>query len=413
MSEERTRATAERLRVAYFSPLPPARSGIADYTLELLPALATLISPVLYTPDPAAVSPTVRQQYQVRPLAAYEGERWHYDVALYQMGNSSHHEPFYRLMSRFPGIMVLHDYVLHHFVAHRTVGRGDFAAFAREMGYSLGPDGVAEAWAIRRGVTEHQLSTQPLNRRAIDLSLGLLVHSRYVQQQLQAAGASCPIRRIPAPIALHQGTSRRADLPWPRDALILASLGQMTAAKQLERALRAFARLRAQIPLARYLIAGEALPEVDLPRLLAELNLGDSVHVTGYVEALDDFVDWLATADVVLNLRHPTLGETSATALRALAAGRVLVVNDAGWYAELPDDAVVKVPAQDDRALQYALESLAAQPQWRQELGQRARTYAAENHAPRQAATAYVAAIRDLLQQSVWQGLMPPQEPYV
>ena len=408
-----SRTTTEKLRLAYFSPLPPARSGIADYSIELLPALAAHVSPVLYTPDPGGVSPTVRRQYDVRPLAGYREERWQFDVTLYQMGNSKHHEPFYRLMSRYPGIMVLHDYVLHHFVAHRTVGRDDFAGFTREMGYVLGPDGVTEAWAIRRGLAEHQLSAQPLNRRAVALSLGLLVHSRYVQQQLQAAGAPCPVRRVPAPIALRQGKPRRADLQWPPDALILASLGQMTTAKQLERSLRAFARLRTKWPLARYLIVGEALPEVDLPRLLAELNVGDSVHTTGYVEALDEFVDWLATADVVLNLRHPTLGETSATALRALAAGRALVVNDAGWYAELPDDAVVKVPTQDDRALQQALETLAAQPERRRQLGERARAYAAAHHAPQKAAISYVAAIMDIMQQSVWQGRLPQQGQHV
>ena len=38
--------SARRLRIAYFSPLPPARSGIADYSRELLPAFARhLLSP--------------------------------------------------------------------------------------------------------------------------------------------------------------------------------------------------------------------------------------------------------------------------------------------------------------------------------------------------------------------------------
>jgi glycosyltransferase involved in cell wall biosynthesis len=385
------------LRLAYFSPLPPARSGIADYSRELLPHLAQHATLTLFAPDPAQVDGSLRSRFTIQPLHAYAEQCWQVDTAIYQMGNSTHHEALYAMMRRYPGVLVLHDYVLHHFIADRTAGRGNYPAYTREMGYELGARGIDEAWAIRQGERPHRLAAVPLNRRLVDLSLGVIVHSRYMQQRLQGAHPARPVWLVPAPIQSYGDPSRRADLPRPRDALIFASFGQVTPGKQLARALRAFARLRERVPQARYLIAGEVEAEVDLPALLDALQLRDAVHHTGFVDDLDAFLAWMNAADVVVNLRHPTLGETSATALRALAAGRPLVVYDHGWYAELPDAAAVKVPPLDEEALYQAMLRLALAPEERSRLSQAARAYAA-THRPERTAAAYAEAIRRILE---------------
>jgi len=386
-------------RLAYLSPLPPARSGIADYSAALLPALARRAELTLYAPDPEAVSPSLGQTYAVRPASAYAKERWEYDAALYQMGNSTHHEEVFEMARRYPGVVVLHDYSLHHFVAHRTAGRDDYAGYVREMGYSLGLDGVRQAWAIRHGEMAHSLTKVPLNDRLVDVSLGILVHSRYAQQMLQRGHPERPVFVVPQ---LHfveagSGRSRRRELPWPEEAIIFASFGQITAAKRVEDALRAFARLRRTIPEARYLIAGEAQSDVDLEAMLADLDLGEDVVCTGYVAELETFVDLIETADVVVNLRYPTVGETSSTALRGLGASRPVIVYDHGWYRELPDEVVLKVPPLDQEALLAAMRRLAEHPEERRHRGERGRAYVEQEHDPDQAAGAYVRAIAQIL----------------
>jgi glycosyltransferase involved in cell wall biosynthesis len=387
------------LRLAYFSPLPPARSGIAGYSYDLLPELAQLCELVLFVPQPETVESALHHDFAIRDLSGYASERWQFDAALYQMGNSSHHQPFYELMRRYPGILVLHDFVLHHFIAEQSVGQGNFAAFSREMAYALGPAGADEAWAIRLGQTQHRLSDVALNERLLDLSLGVLVHSRYARDAVLASRPQCRAYTVSAPVVAHStAQTRRHELPWSGNALILASFGQVTAGKQLNRALRVFARLQQQWPQTRYLIVGEVLPEAGLEQMLQDEGLADKVHITGYVEGLDTFGAWLETADVVLNLRHPTLGETSAAALRAMAAAQPVVVYDHGWYAELPDDVVVKVPPLDDEALFAALEQLAADARQRKQIGQRAQEYTAIQHHPSTTARDYVSAMRHFLQ---------------
>ena len=386
------------LRLAYFSPLPPARSGISDYSAALLPALARQADLTLYAPDPGSVDPSLRQKFDVRPAIAFGEDRWEHDVALYQMGNSIHHEWIYQLARRYPGVVVLHDYGLHHFIAHRTIGRGDYAGYVREMGYALGMEGVRQAWAVRYGEMNHPLTEVPLNDRLLDVSLGVLVHSRYAQQRLRRNHPKRPVHVVPHLRFASGSGSRRQELPWPEDTLIFASFGQITVAKRVEDTLRAFARLRRSVPEARYLIAGEAQEDVSLEGLVAELELGEDVVCTGYVDDLEAFVGWINAADVVVNLRHPTVGETSGTALRGLGAGRPVIVYDHGWYGELPDDVVVKVPPLDQEALLAAMRRLAEHPEERRRRGERGRIYVEQKHDPDRAAGAYAKAIARILE---------------
>jgi glycosyltransferase involved in cell wall biosynthesis len=382
---------ARRLRVAYFSPLPPAHSGIADYSTELLPALAALADVTLFSDAPISPGGLPR-----RPLDAFPAERWAFDLPLYQMGNSAHHAEIYRMLRRFPGVTVLHDFHLHHLLAHLTLGAGRFADYAREIEYALGDEAAPLLRDIRSGRAANPLYDVALNERLLDSSLGLIVHSQTVAAWIRAARPAARVAVIPHLVVPRPARSRRAALNLPPEAFLLAVVGQVTAAKQLPLALRAFQRLLAFAPQAYFLIVGEALPEVDLDETLRDLGLGERVIRLDYVESFDAFVDWAATADVVLNLRYPTLGETSGAALRVMAAGRPLVVFDHGWYGELPDEVAVKVPPLDEEALLAALLELARDPERRAALGAAAARYVATQCAPAAVADAYVEFIAAL-----------------
>jgi glycosyltransferase involved in cell wall biosynthesis len=390
---------SSRLRLAYFSPLPPARSGIADYSQELLPYLAQHMLVALFTDNPHDVPEEMRAQYPIYPTGAYPSQRWAFDVALYQMGNSSHHERMYEMLLRYPGIVVLHDYGLHHFIVHWTIGNGRPWAYVRELGYALGSDGVQLAHEAIGGQKPYPVFDIPLNDRLLDISLGVIVHSQYTQARVLARSPALPVAAIPAPIAMvgPPGSSGRVE-EWPVDRIVLASVGGVTRAKQLDQALRAFARVRQVVPLARYLIIGEWFDkDVNVPALLTELGLNEVARCTGYVSDLKDFAAEIASADIAVNLRNPTVGETSATALRALAAGRPLIVTDHGWYSELPDSVCLKVPPDDEEALFDAMLRLATDAELRKRMGQDASKYATDTHSPAKVADAYAGFIRRVL----------------
>ncbi len=398
-----------RLRIAYFSPLPPARSGIADYSADLLPALAEHTDLTLFAAAPEEASPALREIFSLLPIDVYPARRMAFDLALYHIGNSLHHAPLLAMMRRYPGVMVLHEFQLHDLLGTVTAGQDDFVGYMREISYVRGLPGLNQLRDIRlrgqgfvlpAGVEEAHIELRALSmsERLVDLSLGVIVHSRFLQRLVHINNPARPTAIIPMLVTPGNGRSRRSDLPWPSDTLIFASAGFINAEKQLPLALRAFARLRQEFPAARYLIVGEQLAALDLPGVVTELGIADAVYFAGYAPDLAAFHDWLATMDVLINLRYPTRGETSAVVNRALAAGLPVIVNDIGWYAELPEDACLKVPAQDEEALLAAMRTLARDAAARKEIGAAGRAYARQYLTPSAVAAQYAEFLESLLE---------------
>ncbi len=387
----------DRPRIALFSPLPPARTGIADYCAELLPELAKHLDISVFTDAPERVDQSLRRRFPIQETEAYAARRWDFELALYHMGNSAFHDAMYTVCLRYPGVVVLHDYELLHLMGHRTISQGNPVGYLREIAYASGVEEMRSVHdTLRQGLPHAHAA--PLNERLLDLSLGLIVHSRYARERAWQRRPDLPVEVVQAPITQRWSAHPRRLHEWPSGSVILASAGQVTVAKQLDLALRAFKRLRESAPQARFLVIGQWFPtEVDLARLVEQLGLGDTVHCTGHVENLAEFVDWIAGADVVVNLRSPTVGETSAAALRAMAAGRALIVSDHGWYAELPDDCCIKVPPGDEDALYGAMRRLVDEPGLRQAMGASSLQHAAEMHSPAAAAAGYARFIRQLL----------------
>jgi glycosyltransferase involved in cell wall biosynthesis len=381
------------LRLAYLSPLPPTATGVADYSAELLPHLAALATVTAYGPE--VCNPPLAG-IDCRPLGRYPDERWRFDAALFQMGNSRHHAGIYELFRRFPGILVLHDTVLHHFLADHTAGHGNFPAYTRELAYERGAEGAALALAIQFAGQSHPLFALPLVQRLLDLSLGVIVHSESAAAAI-AGQTERPIAVVPAVIEPQTGNSRRGELGLPPGTVLFGSFGQVTATRKLDVVLPAFRALLATRP-AHFLIVGDVHPEVGLDGLIADLGLADHVTVLGRVPGLADFQDWLTAVDVVVNLRHPTAGETSATALRALSAGKPLLVSATGWYATLPPAVARRVPEPSVAAVTAAMQALAADSGLRAAMGAAGRAYARREHSGARAAAGYVTFITRVLE---------------
>ena len=392
------------MRIAYFSPLSPQRTGVADYSEELLPYLARHAELDLFVDAYTPANPDIAARFPVHDYRELESLRQarRYDVALYQMGNSRYHEYVYRTLARFPGVTVLHDHVLHHLVVEMTVGRGDEAAYIREMGYCHGVAGIEAAWEALRAGYQFPYLRYPANRRVLDSSFGVIVHSRYAQALLAAESPHTPVALVPHHVLPAEPPEDlaclRRSLGLPEEALLFASFGLATPEKRLDVALRAFRQVRERFPDALYLVVGDVPARHDLPQTIHDLGLRDSATVTGYV-AKSDLLRYVDAVDVCVSLRWPTVGETSGSLLRALVAGKAAIVSDVGSFAELPDDCCRKVPvgeAEHERLVEAML-ALAEDPAGREALGQRARRHVLERHAIERSAAQYIAFVESLL----------------
>jgi glycosyltransferase involved in cell wall biosynthesis len=365
------------MKVAYFSPLPPERSGIADYSALLLPALRERL-------DVAVVNRGAKRS----PRGT--------DVALYHIGNNPEaHAWIVDALRRRSGLVVLHDFVLHHLIAGLTIGRGDSDDYIDAMQRDAGVVGRL----LAHGVVDHVLP--PIwEERAQDFPLawevlkhadGVICHSAYVERLARAYGYEGPVWVVPMPAwpSLEPGDRLLPEGPFP----IIACCGHLNAAKRIPQLLAAFQRLRGRFPQALLVLAGSAAPSLRLETL----GSGDGVLRLEYQDE-SDLWRLLRDCDVSVSLRWPSMGETSGMALRTLSLGKPLVVSDAGWFSELPDSVAAKVPVDEFEVATLAatLDVLAADDRLRLGMSEAALRYVRAEHDLDRVADLYFAAIEEV-----------------
>lgn len=395
------------LAVAYFTPLPPLRSGIADYSAALLPQLAEQFAIELFVDDPAQIEPCWAQQFPVHSIAdflVHPAWRWRYDLCLYHMGNQSlYHEQIYRALLQSPSVVVLHEIDLMGFYLHRSVAGGGPAAFIREMGYAYGLPGVQAARALLSDWTRYQPQTYPLFNRIATISQGIIVHTRAARERIAEEIPDARVIDIPlaAPTPVGAGVIERPD--WlthlPADAVVLASFGYIAPSKRIDVVLQAMARLAAAVPNLYCVLVGESVDQYDLMPLIRKLGLDDKVSITGFVDGAT-FEAYLRTIDIGISLRSgPTGGEMSAGLTRLLAAGKPTIVSNVGGFAELPAHSVIKIEqdAEEVERLVEALHQLIVDPAVRAAYGAAAQHYAEQELSFARIAGQYASFIHDCL----------------
>ena len=367
------------MKVSYFSPLPPSTSGIADYSALLLPALERLLDVDVVRPG------------RTRPVADA-------DVALYHVGNDPDaHGWIVDALRRRPGVVVLHDFVIHHLVAGLTIGRHDGHAYLAAMEREAGVPGRLLGYGVLEGrvppLWEVRPQEFPLAGEVLDRATGVIVHSRYVEALVREHGYSGPVHRIPHP-AWPVPPAAPGDVAG---SPLVGSFGHINENKRMPQLLEAFAALRRTRHGARLLVVGSEAPGFDLAGRIERTGLdATGVIREPYVEE-ERLWSLMAACDGIVLLRAPTMGETSGAAIRALSLGKPLVVSDVGWFSELPDDVAIKVPVggeEEVQALTAALRRL-ADPGAAAAMGEAARALVAREHAVSTVAERYAAALEE------------------
>jgi glycosyltransferase involved in cell wall biosynthesis len=369
------------VRLAVWSPLPPSPSGIADYVAETLPHLVRLAEVQAVVEDPAQVDPRLARALTLRSPA----EVGDVDLDVYHIGNSPAHGYVYRGALVRPGVVVLHDWSLHHLVLCETVEKKDASRYLREMRRSHGERGTFVGRQVARALGGEMLpALYPLNDRVLERSLGVVALSEYVRERAARRIPDRPVLHLPHHLSLplaplpSRDEARRA-LGLPADGAIVTAPGLATAAKRLDVAIRVVGHLRGAFPSLCLVVAGQQDPTLPLNAWACEAGLGEDAFVLTGRLTLDDFIRHLVAADVILALRFPTYGEMSGALVRALGVGRPALVT-AGTPAalEFPDGVVVPVDPwpNEEAQLSALLEHLVANPPLRESIGRLARAHA-------------------------------------
>ncbi|MGI9045674.1 MAG: glycosyltransferase [Burkholderiales bacterium] len=393
----------QRPRLAYVSPLPPEKSGIADYSAELLPELSRHYDIDVIVDQPEVTTPWIRANCALRSLEWFDQNASRYDRILYQFGNSVFHKHMFSLLERHPGVVVLHDFFLSSLLRHEDIiGRAPHAfaiALYASHGYhaykerSSAPDTEDIAWKY------------PANFPVLQNASGVIVHSEYPRRLAdQWYGAdfsvdweSIPLLRTPA--AGIERRTARVELGSGDDDFLVCSFGMLGPTKLNHQLLDAWlgSPLAEDARCQLVFVGGEG--GVDGANLEDRIvRVGGRIRITGFApRAL--YSRYLAAADVAVQLRTLSRGETSAAVFDCMNYGVPTIANAHGAIAELPSACLFKLPDEFSNAeLQAALLQLRNDPALRHRFGARAATHLRTHHHPRKVADQYRDAIERFAQ---------------
>jgi glycosyltransferase involved in cell wall biosynthesis len=364
------------MTVGFFSPMPPARTGVADYSAELLRAL--------------------------EPHGSVKVNARDADVPLYHLGNNGLHREIYGQALAKPGIAVLHDAVLHHFF----LGGGNEREYVAEFVYNYGhwsEDLAHELWRRRsRSAADPEYFRYPMLKRVVQRSRAVIVHNPRAAELVHEHVRGTIVHEIPHLFALP------GELPSPSEVIrwraglgvaprtfLVGVFGHLRESKRLLALLRAFQRARRSADIV-LLVAGDFVSS-DLARSAEPLLRNDAgILRIGYLDEHDFWV-CASAVDACINLRYPMAGETSGIAIRLMGLGKTVLVSAGEETSRFPEAACVRVDpghAEEEMLVEY-LVWLARHPEDSRAIGQRAASYIRQHHAPARVAELYWKALQD------------------
>lgn len=352
------------MRLAYFTPVKPAASGVADVVEELLPALSKFFDIDIFVTDKKAVaSNSVANDFPLHDLADFEEEslREQFHEKIFQVGNNKEwHDAIIQVFLKYGGILELHDIAMHHYLAGVTLDCGDTEGYKRAMLYCHGEEGKRRAEKFLSGQSGAPWEEDSLNFPVINYLLekahAVIVHSVFAKELVKGNDFDIPVFNIPLPTKCCNFDSEikkqmRDKLHIPQQQYTIGSFGYATEAKRVRQICQALALMKNSN--IHYYIVGpiqESFKE-DIERIAESGGCKKQVHVIGFVEE-EIFDQYIQSMDFCFNLRNPTQGESSASILRVLKYQVPAAVTDIGSLHEIPDNVVEKVLLADDEVSQ-------------------------------------------------------------
>lgn len=391
----------KRLKLAYTSPLPPLKTGIADYSAELIPVLSEYYDITLIIDQGEVSDDWAKLNCDIRQSKWFEENYKSFDRVIYQIGNSSFHEHMFDLLKKIPGVVVLHDFYLGHVQAAMEFLDNGNLPWTRELYSSHGYDAVLSRF--QADDLDKVVWNYPVSLSVVNNSKGVIVHSNFSKSLAQKwygdkiteSFTVIPLLRISSGNC--DRTAARQSLSIDGDTFLVCSFGILGKSKLNNRLLQAWKDSQlSKDPCCQLVFVGQNNDD-EYSRMILEMiknnDLESQVKITGWASK-ELFNNYLASADIAVQLRTKSRGETSAAVLDCMNYGVPTIINANGAMADLPKNAVYMMPDEfSDEELVSALEELRQNFEKRVILGSNARTAIKSEHDPQKCAKMYRDAI--------------------
>lgn len=383
------------LPLFWVSPLPPTRSGVSDYAVEILRPLSTLASVRILTPPQSEGTPDLPPDL-ARLLVPHETSPGPDEIIVTHFGNNPYHQWIFDWCRTRRTVAVVHDVVLHHLLVHDSLDvDNDPEAFVTEMRAAHGASGAAIASAREFGLTGR---LDPFLFPALKAVLGraeaMICHSKFGRLRLEHDFPGRRVFQMGLPAADPGPLNRakiRETLGISESAILMMHLGFLTPEKGLGAILGGLAAARSIGVNARLLLVGEDTGSAELYAAADSLGVRDAVSSTGWLP-WDQMIEVPAAADVGVVLRVPSAGETSAAVIRFLACGTPAAVIAQRQFLEWPPRAAPRITPGPSMTAEVTrlLRQISEDSDWSTRRSA-ARTVYEDCHTPEKAARAMVA----------------------
>jgi glycosyltransferase involved in cell wall biosynthesis len=375
------------MKIAWLTPFS-RKSAIGEYSASVVRELSTYGDVTVFVSDVQPNGDTWLSDVPMHFLTSNAGDEVYqllssYDLIFYNLGdNNLNHQNIFEISMYMPGIVILHDLVMHHFFAEYCLTfKKSPADYLHELRFSCGEEGYEFGQKVIQGTAGDVWSTTDMLRynmakSALRGSYGVITHSEFARRAVEEF-SGVPVEHIPFPQPLSVSTTNRAfkGVPEPTPGKTrLLTFGVINQNKMVAEVIQAIGERKSLREQVVYHIVGTPAPKYGdkLKQIIERYRLESTVFLLDY-QPEDVLHQYLSAADVVINLRNPHFGESSWSLLEAAYLGKPTIVWKHGYYDEFPDSTIAKVT---EDTLAATLEELCTNAQLRQRLGASLQEYA-------------------------------------
>jgi glycosyltransferase involved in cell wall biosynthesis len=375
----------KRKKIAYVSPWPPQRSGIANYSWEIVRNLKEYVDVTLYLENKQECN-TENLGLLIEDISLLPENVKNYDCIVYHIGNNtSFHKEIYKMAWQYPGIVVLHEFNIHPFLADAFLGTAEEYLYEEALSQGHGEQGIASYKSLKLSGSPPEIWKFPLSPALAKRSLATIVHSLWAKKQLQEIEnvfvvPMGSVNKTVFDVSESSSIIRKRFGLLPNHFLI-STFGFVNRLKRIPKILEAIKILVESGYPVQFFIGGDLIePSLGIDEKIKSLGISDQVIISGYLSE-EDYESCLSMSDIVLNLRYPSLGESSAALLKTLGYGKACIVSNYQQFAEFPDSVCWKVDLDELEVPQIVayLQELMRNPAARKQLGKNA-AFFAENY---------------------------------
>ena len=391
---------SSKLKLAYISPMFPVKSGISFYSEELIPKLSkhyNIEIIVSSQKDKVDLLQAKITTNEIRTYDEFSDSYKHYDRVVYHFGNSDAHIGMFNLLDQIPGVIVLHDFFLSGIYHHMEQSGYSDGAWTKELYNSHGYWAFGERFSSN--VTEDVVWNYPCSLSVIQSALGVIVHSKS-SVKLSSKYFGKDISKyhvIPQLRALPSTPNRLGDRKIlgirPKEFLV-CSFGIIGKTKMSQRLRDAWQKSDlAKDPDCKLVFVGQN-EQGDYGEKMR--SSGENIKITGWASQ-KVYRSYLSAADLAVQLRTLSRGETSGAVLDCMSFGLPTIVNEHGCMADLDKQTVMMISDEfDDNELVGALHMLWKNHKKRSQIGAKAFAKVANYHQPEKSALIYYDTIEKI-----------------